>query len=108
MYRVDIRENIMDLKWNGVSMKYEAESQLLKAHNGDVYKKEIKPFIVEGKKVGDRLLEPDAVQLEALGEMQQLLFVDLKIQIAFPFIESSTDRVGDPMQIILIEGPDHQ
>lgn len=51
MYRVDIRENIMDLKWNGVSMKYEAESQLLKAHNGEVYKKEIIPFMVEGKKV---------------------------------------------------------
>lgn len=51
MYRVDIRENIMDLKWNGVSMKYETESQLLKAHNGEVYRKEIKPFLVEGKKV---------------------------------------------------------
>lgn len=51
MYRVDIRENIMDLKWNGVSMKYDAESQLLKAHNGDVYKKDILPFEVEGKKV---------------------------------------------------------
>ncbi len=51
MYRVDIRENIMDLRWNGVSMKYDAENQLLKAHNGDVYRKEIKPFMVEGKEV---------------------------------------------------------
>jgi hypothetical protein len=51
MYRVDIRESTMDLKWNGVSMKYEAESELLKAHNGEIYRKEIKPFEVDGKKV---------------------------------------------------------
>lgn len=51
MYRVDIRENTMDLKWNGVSMKYEAESELLKAHNGEIYRKEIKPFKVDGKNV---------------------------------------------------------
>jgi Histidine kinase-, DNA gyrase B-, and HSP90-like ATPase len=51
IYRVDLRTGQMDLQYDHVPMVYEGESNLRQAHDGTIYKQEIKPFIVDGKEV---------------------------------------------------------
>jgi hypothetical protein len=51
IYRVDIRENRMQLWWNGKEIKYDEELIFWKAADGTPYKKNIQEFTVNGKKV---------------------------------------------------------
>lgn len=50
MYRVDLRENILDLSWNGTKLEWEGETNFLRARDGTPYYKQFN-LEVDGKPV---------------------------------------------------------
>jgi hypothetical protein len=51
IYRVDIRDKVMELVWSQIPLTYESHLVLFKGHDGTPYKQDIKEFEVNGKKI---------------------------------------------------------
>jgi len=51
IYRIDIREKVMELVWSQIPLTYDANLVLYKGHDGTPYRQDIKEFEVGGKKV---------------------------------------------------------
>lgn len=51
IYRIDIREKMMELIWQQTLLTYDDSINLLKAHDGTPYRKQVQEFSVNGKTV---------------------------------------------------------
>jgi len=51
IYRIDIRDKVMELVWSQNPLSYDSHLVLFKAHDGTPYRQNIKEFEVNGKKV---------------------------------------------------------